>query len=198
VTTDQLLLLAGVLFFLIAVVGGGFSIREIKLPRVPAWARAASAVLGLVFTGYYFWQELGRDAGTGPSIIFENDVGEVSAHGLQARAIKVMTRKGEPKVGDPITIEFQLQYVGSAEEPPRLVASYISSEDPDGDNRDFGWSRSDRDLNGGVLVSSKHVVALEKAGVWSLWPCYALRLPENPAEDVYCPRWNVFQVFVEP
>ena len=34
---------------MIAVVGGGFSVREIKIPDVPTWGRLIAAALGLAF-----------------------------------------------------------------------------------------------------------------------------------------------------
>jgi hypothetical protein len=48
-----ILLLAGVVFLLIAVVGGGFEIKEIKIPVVPKWARIVSGLLGAIFCGLY-------------------------------------------------------------------------------------------------------------------------------------------------
>ena len=47
----SILLLAGIFFLLIAVVGGGFEIKEIKIPVVPRWARILSGLLGVIFCG---------------------------------------------------------------------------------------------------------------------------------------------------
>lgn len=46
---NTIALLAGILFILIAIVGGGFVIKEIKIPKVPRWARIISGFLGLIF-----------------------------------------------------------------------------------------------------------------------------------------------------
>jgi len=46
-------LLAGILFLLIAIVGGGFVIKEIQIPRVPKWPRIISGFLGLIFCILY-------------------------------------------------------------------------------------------------------------------------------------------------
>lgn len=47
--------LGGLLFILIAIVGGGFNIREITIPIVPKWMRVVSFIvgLGLLFMAYY-------------------------------------------------------------------------------------------------------------------------------------------------
>jgi hypothetical protein len=42
-------LIAGALFLLISIAGGGFTIRELQVPVVPTWARLASAFVGVLF-----------------------------------------------------------------------------------------------------------------------------------------------------
>lgn len=44
---DVVALLGGVLFLLLALVGGGFSIKEISMPTIPAMARSACLVVGV-------------------------------------------------------------------------------------------------------------------------------------------------------
>ena len=44
-------LLAGALFILIGLVGGGFTVREIHIPVVATWTRAASIIVGVLFIG---------------------------------------------------------------------------------------------------------------------------------------------------
>lgn len=49
-------LVAGTLFLLIAVIGGGFTVKEIEIPKVPVRARWGSAFLGVLFvvlSGYF-------------------------------------------------------------------------------------------------------------------------------------------------
>jgi len=48
-------LLGGILFLFIAVVGGSFDTREIKMSKVPTWGRLTSAILGLTFIGVLIW-----------------------------------------------------------------------------------------------------------------------------------------------
>jgi photosystem II stability/assembly factor-like uncharacterized protein len=50
-TNEGVLLLFGAVFFLIGLLGGGFEIAAIKVPRVGTWPRLLSAVMGLVFIG---------------------------------------------------------------------------------------------------------------------------------------------------
>lgn len=42
-------LVASVMFFLIALVGGGFSAKELAIPQVPNWARIVAVFLGIAF-----------------------------------------------------------------------------------------------------------------------------------------------------
>ena len=48
---ESVALLGGLLFLLIAVVGGGFTIREIIMPGVPRWGRLASLGSSLLRVG---------------------------------------------------------------------------------------------------------------------------------------------------
>jgi len=52
VTPETIGLVAGVLFLLIAVVGGGFTVKELQIPRVPMPARVTSGVLGIAFIAF--------------------------------------------------------------------------------------------------------------------------------------------------
>ena len=46
-------LLAALLFLLIALVGGGFTIKELSMPSVPGWARIVAALLGVFFAAAF-------------------------------------------------------------------------------------------------------------------------------------------------
>ncbi len=48
-SVQAILLLFGVLLLLIAIIGGGFEVRELKIPKVEKTPRIISAVVGLVF-----------------------------------------------------------------------------------------------------------------------------------------------------
>jgi len=55
-TSQTIILLGGILFVFIAIVGGGFTVKEIKMQRVPTWGRYAAAVLGLIFIVVFIWE----------------------------------------------------------------------------------------------------------------------------------------------
>jgi hypothetical protein len=50
-TFQTLSFLFGGLLLLIGIVGGGFEVKELKLPNVPPGGRAAATALGLIFVG---------------------------------------------------------------------------------------------------------------------------------------------------
>lgn len=53
-----ILLLASIIFLLIAVIGGGFAVKEIKIPIVPKWARIVSGFLGIAFFALYIFSSI--------------------------------------------------------------------------------------------------------------------------------------------
>jgi hypothetical protein len=54
--TSQIIeLLGGILFLFVAITGGGFDVKEIKMSKIPVWGRLASATLGLTFIGIFMW-----------------------------------------------------------------------------------------------------------------------------------------------
>jgi len=55
IEVQTICVLGGLLFILIAIVGGGFNIREITIPKVPKWMRVVSFIvgLGLLFMASY-------------------------------------------------------------------------------------------------------------------------------------------------
>jgi hypothetical protein len=60
----------GILFALVAVVGGGFTVKEIVIPKVPNWARVVSGAVGafllaLPFVLTTLGERIGQD--TAPS-----------------------------------------------------------------------------------------------------------------------------------
>jgi|SRR6185437_7564642 hypothetical protein len=58
----------GGLFLLIAVVGGGFTAKELTVPKVPTWARVTSAIVGafLLVAAFYSMVAV-HDGSTGPT-----------------------------------------------------------------------------------------------------------------------------------
>src|SRR5712691_3610825 len=51
-TLQTLAFLFGALLLLVGILGGGFEIKEIKIPHVPGRGRAVASIVGLVFIGF--------------------------------------------------------------------------------------------------------------------------------------------------
>ena len=63
---EAVALVGGLLFLLIAIVGGGFSAKEVMIPGVPRWARIASLAVGMALVVPYFAQALSSDQTKSP------------------------------------------------------------------------------------------------------------------------------------
>lgn len=48
-TSVTVSMLAAAVFLLIAVVGGGFTVKELSVPAVPTWGRIVAGLLGVLF-----------------------------------------------------------------------------------------------------------------------------------------------------
>jgi hypothetical protein len=198
-TGEPFLLYAGVVFLLIALVGGGFSVKEVKLPPVAGWARLLAGLLGAAFVLLYFLpldDDPDGDQAGGPYTLHRQEVGALGVDGLQVLDFVVTSPRREPRVGDTLTLTFTLRAVETPAAPTRLVGTYVSTEAPSGENLDFGWSRTDLELVEGASLTGMHQATLPQAGTWTLWPCYALDLPGGEGEDVWCRRWNAIDLVV--
>jgi hypothetical protein len=54
-TPQTLELLSGIVFFFVAIVGGGFTVKEIEVPKVPTWGRCILATMGLLLIVVFSW-----------------------------------------------------------------------------------------------------------------------------------------------
>lgn len=201
---EQLALLAGILFILIAVVGGGFAIREVRIPRVPGWARVGSLLIGLAFVAPFFYARLaeppgpgGGEAGApaGPGVLLHgDDEPDRSRHGLRLTRVSARAARQPVRVGDTVRVSFSLQNASGA----RLVLdqTFVAARDPAEANKDFGHAHEGLALAANETVTSKAEIVVNSAGPWRFWPCYVL---QNGVEDeaAYCPtRWRAFVVSV--
>ncbi|SRR6266568_1147742 len=55
-TLQSLAFLFGALLLLVGILGGGFEVKEIKIPQVPGAGRALASILGFMFIGLAIWQ----------------------------------------------------------------------------------------------------------------------------------------------
>lgn len=197
----------GILFLLVAIVGGGFAIREISLPKVPNWARVASGVFGLVLllpfvlttlqggaAGYTSppsgdgvnRQPAGRASGG-----IEIDT-EPATTGDQIRltGLTASVRNDPPRVGDTITVNYSLTNIGN--QPAQMEYTFVGVRNPVDEIRDSEDVNEGKVLEPGEAVQAGGRVFLDRAGTWKLWPCYTL------PGDRFCPdEWKAFSFIVE-
>jgi len=199
----------GILFMLVAIVGGGFVIREIAMPRVPHWARAASGIVGLLLLLPFALALLrgeGAAAGdatppsnSGPERQSPERVGAgieidsepaTSGDDVRLMGLTVSVRNNPPRVGDTIVVSYSLTNVGKAD--IQMGFTFVGARNQADERRDSEEVNQDRMLRPGETVLAEGRVLLDNAGPWTLWPCYTL------PGDRYCPdRWKAFRVTVE-
>lgn len=215
-------LLGGLLFLLIAIVGGGFTIREIIMPSVPGWARAASLIVGAALVVPYVAGALDDDSapspvpsstpsaassptpnpapGSQPAAvapagqveIYSADDSDISGHGVEVSGLLASGERAEPTVGDRIHIQFSLRNANTR--PLTFEETFIAARDPRDANKDFGHANAGAVLppNGRLQISGSIIV--DARGLWQFSPCYNLR---RRGDDTFCPgEWRAFQVAV--
>jgi hypothetical protein len=222
---EAVALVGGLLFLLIAIVGGGFSAKEVMIPGVPRWARIASLALGLALVVPYFSQALRSDktrspetgspasiklssASASPSASISSSSSpspspegvihdarnrhDVSPDGLEVSGLIGTSAKSHPVVGDSIEVEFTLRNVGST--AVKLDETFVGVRTPDNENGDFGNSSERAVLKPHQALTINGSRVFDAAGVWKIFPCYALAARGEPK---YCPdEWRAFQVLV--
>jgi hypothetical protein len=57
-------LMFGGLFLLIAIVGGGFTAKELTVPKVPGWARAVSGIVGVFLLAGTYYASVAEEGGS--------------------------------------------------------------------------------------------------------------------------------------
>lgn len=207
-TPEAVALLGGLLFLLIAIVGGGFTAREIIMPRVPLWARAASLIVGVALVVPYFAADpsptpLGDAAAhTAPprasaapqeGVVHEDSERDVSEDGIEVSGLRASGEHAKPAAGDRIKIQFSLRNVGSG--AVTFDETFIGARNPGDDNKDFAHGNSGDLLAPGDAVKISGSIVVDARGIWQFFPCYILR---TRGEGSYCPdEWRAFEVTVE-
>lgn len=204
-STEVVALAGGMLFLLVAIVGGGFAIREISMPKVPHWARVACGVFGLLLL-VPFALSLLREGATGsttapPGAVFtpsqESSEGievdaepSTSPEQIQLSGLSVTVRNDPPRVGDTVTVGYSLTNLGSA--PMRFEFTFVGTRDAADENKDAEAENEGRTLAVGETIDAGGRVFLDSPGTWTVWPCYLL------SGDRYCPgRWKAVTFIVE-
>lgn len=210
---ETVALLGGLLFLLIAIVGGGFAIREIIMPGVPSWARMASLLVGVALVVPYFASALEERAdrsaasslnaavvsdaaGTPPASprpVFEDSAPHRSQDGIEVSGLSATGEHAEVSVGDRIAIEFSLRNVRPVSSTFELA--FIAARNPHDDNVDFGETEQGTVLAPGDKVDVSSSIIVDAAGTWEFWPCYYL---SAGGDESGCPdEWRRFEVAVE-
>jgi hypothetical protein len=198
-------LAGGILFVLVAIVGGGFAIREIVLPKVPRWARAASGVFGILLLLPFMLALLhggttgdppvaaGADilpAGQGTSGIEIDTAPETTSDHIRLTGLSASVRNNPPRVGDTVTVKYSLTNVGAG--AAQLEYTFVGARGPEGGHADAEDGNEQRAMQPDETIQADGKVFLDKAGTWTLWPCYVL------AGDRFCPdKWKAFSILVE-
>jgi hypothetical protein len=203
---EAVALLGGLLFLLIAIVGGGFTAKEISLPGVPGWARIASLALGLALLVPYFAQTLRSGEARSPGAISAASIDlpspppdgiikdarnrrDASPAGIEVSGLIATSAGSHPGLGDSIDVEFTLRNVGS--EAVALEDAFVGVRTPDGENGDFANSDQRAVLKPRQALKINGSRVFDAAGTWTIFPCYQLTTGE------YCPsEWRSFQVLV--
>lgn len=190
-------LLSGLSFLFIAIVGGGFSLKEITIPKVPKRMRVISFFVGLGL----IYMSLGIFIPpNGPilpnGIIYSDNQVDTSIHNIEFSGL-VAKSVNPPKINDRITIEFELKNTG--DNPIKFNETFIAARNPILEkNKDFGHSNQGKTLQPQKTITIKKSIVVDQKGTWEFWPCYALDIPEIRDENNLCPHeWHSFEVVVE-
>jgi hypothetical protein len=197
----------GIFFLVVAIVGGGFAVREISMPRVPSWARVASGVSGILLLLPFLLDVLRGGIGEGVGSRPEAGVGrqpppqgasgieidtepETTGDQLRLTELAASVRNDPPRVGDTITVSYSLTNVG--QQRIQLDSTFVGARDPGNKHADAEDANEGRAVQPGETIHAQGKVLLANAGTWTLWPCYVL------VNDRYCPdKWKAFSVIAQ-
>jgi len=213
-SSDAVGLLAASLFLLIAVVGGGFTIKELSIPTVPIWARFIAAMLGVLFAVPFVLNLTGSESdvdrasvgapagGQGPAAgaaaggqvtIYADDQPETSPQSIRLLEVQATSDRREPTVSDRVTVTFSIENV--AEVPFELGSTFVGARAPGDVWRDFGHGNVSQVLEPGEKLTVRSSIIVDAAGTWKFWPCFDF---EHDGVDDYCPdEWKGFEVAVQ-
>jgi hypothetical protein len=199
VSPEAVALLGGLLFLLIAVVGGGFTAKEIAIPGVPGWGRLASLAVGVALVVPYFTEALRSEAAplpeahvaaaTSHALHDMRDQTDVSPDDIEVSGFIATADEEPPAVGDGIEVEFTLRNAGT--DAVTLTDAFVGARKPPAGNGDFANADEPILLQPGETTTVHGSRAFDAEGVWTIFPCYQLSTGQS------CPdAWQSFQVLV--
>ena len=184
------------------------------MPSVPRWARIVSLLVGVALVVPYFGSALEEGsgvmaaqrtqaaiprpaAGSPPGSqrrIFEDSARHSSQDGIEVSGLLATgEHRDHVSVGDRIAIRFSLR--NTSAETATFEYAFIAARTPGDENRDFGEAEQGTMLGPGDAVEVSSSIVVERAGIWSFWPCYSARARSGASE---CPdEWRRFEVAVE-
>lgn len=206
-SSDTIGLLAASVFLLIAVVGGGFTVKELSVPTVPTWARVVAGVLGVLFAVPFALNLVDSDdagvlaAGTAggsdeviaPSVggtvqIHQDSQPDTSPESISLVEVVATAPSGEPTVMDRVTVTFTFENAGDV--PVTLDNTFVGARGPGDEWADFGEGHYGAVLQPGEQLTVTSGKIVDGPGIWTFWPCYQVG-------DGLCPdEWRAFEVAV--
>ena len=105
-------------------------------------------------------------------------------------------RQGLPPPGSPIPLRETISSLrNTGAETATLEYAFIAARNPGEDNVDFGEAEQGTMLGPGDAVDISSSIVVDRAGIWSFWPCYYARAHSGELE---CPdEWRRFEVAVQ-
>ena len=199
----------GIFFLVVAIIGGGFAIREISLPRVPSWARVASGVSGILLLLPFMLALLRggmvNDTGSGSRTDAGSDhqpprqatsgieldtEPETTGDHVKLTELAASVRNDPPRVGDTVTVTYSLTNVGQGR--LEFENTFVGARDPGNKHADAEDGNESRTVAPGETIRAQGKVFLNNPGTWTLWPCYVL------TGDQFCPdKWKAFSVIAQ-
>ena len=220
---EAVALVGGLLFLLIAIVGGGFSAKEVMMPGVPRWARIASLAVGLALVVPYFSEALRSDKTRPPetgspasiklSSASPSDPPSPSAspspprdgvihdarnrHDNSPDGLQVSGLIATSAKSHPAvgdSIEVEFTLRNVGSTAVNLDDTFVGVRTPDNESGDFGNSNEGAVLKPQQALRINGSRVFDAAGVWKIFPCYAFTAGGEPK---YCPdEWRTFQVLL--
>jgi hypothetical protein len=197
-TSETATLLVGVLFLLIAIVGGGFSAKDVTIPSVPKWARIVSAILGSAFILLFAYSTLSSKVPSlpgGATIIYSNNQPDVTPHNIAFVQLEAKAAHNPPLVNDTITIKFSLKSIGKT--PIELDSgTFITVRNPSGQIVFIPRLNANRVIQPNETIETETSADVDSKGSWEVNPCYKLK--DESIEGGFCPEgWKGFIVTVQ-
>lgn len=208
-TPQSIALIAGLLFLLIAVVGGGFRIERLEIPKVPTWGRISSFLLGLVLLAFSTYVGFGAppfadtdqpqettsslqppaEPSGKENILRSDSEPDTTIDGLQLSNLMVTSDNDPLVLNDRVTVRFFLKNV--SDDAITLGSTFVAARDPSGSNADFPEANFDTVLAPKEQLKVEGSRVFDMRGKWQIWPCYTIGESSCPDE------WRSFEISVQ-